>query len=103
MSAILTLHPASANSRAIRRAQLDFPTPPFCEAIAILTGMMTSLCWLVWACWHARRLGGWEAGNTGGENAKVLAAHHAGMREGRCAIHLSGASLTSFRKSNSRS
>src|ERR1017187_8455261 len=79
MSAILTFHPASANSRAIRRAQLDFPTPPFCEAIAILTGMMTSLCWLVWACWHARRQKGWGAGSPGGENAKLLALYHAGM------------------------
>src|ERR1017187_5367902 len=79
MSAIFTFQPLSANSRAIRRAQLDFPTPPFCEAIAILTAMMTSLCWLMWACWHARRQKGWEAGSTGGENAKLLALYHAGM------------------------
>lgn len=40
---------------------------------------MTSLCWLMWACWHARRQTGWEAGSTGGENSKLLALYHAGM------------------------
>src|ERR1017187_3425064 len=73
MSAIFTFHPASANSRAIRRAQLDFPTPPFCEAIAILTAMMTSLLVSV------GMLACEKAGSTGGENAKLLALYHAGM------------------------